>query len=85
VTDKKMPAFEELIEEQKKWYLWKNRSDIEQKGKCEKQKKKQAGRDDIQVQLQWIKQLKDQIDFCNNKEVLPDFELFFKVCLTRVL
>jgi len=39
--------------------------------------------DDIHVQLNWIKAVQDQINFLNNKEVLPDFELFFKVCVRR--
>lgn len=41
--------------------------------------------DNISVQLDWIKQLKDQIDFLNNKEVLPNFEIFFKVGLRRAI
>jgi hypothetical protein len=39
--------------------------------------------DDIQVQLNSIKAVQNQIDFLNNKEVLPDFELFFKVRVRR--
>jgi len=35
--------------------------------------------EDIQLQLQWIKRIKEQVDFCNSNEVLPDFEISFKV------
>lgn len=39
--------------------------------------------DNISVQLDSIKQVQDQGDFLNNKEVLRDFEIFFKVRLRR--
>jgi len=41
--------------------------------------------EDIQLQLQWIKRIKAQVDFCNNKQVLSNFEILFDVKLRGVL
>jgi hypothetical protein len=39
--------------------------------------------DNIKVQLEWIDGIKKQIDFLNNPETLPDFQIYFKVELRR--
>lgn len=39
--------------------------------------------ENIQVQLDWIRGIQEQINFMNNLDNLPDFELFFKVRLRR--
>ena len=39
--------------------------------------------DNIKVQLEWIDGIKKQVDFINNPDALPDFQLFFKYELRR--
>jgi hypothetical protein len=39
--------------------------------------------ENIQVLLDWICGIQEQINFMNNLDNLPDFELFFKVRLRR--
>jgi hypothetical protein len=39
--------------------------------------------DEIKIQLDWISGIQDQIDFLNSKDILPDYEIFFKVRLRR--
>lgn len=38
-----------------------------------------SGNDNLKIQLDWIAGIKKQIDFLNKKEVLPDFQIYFKV------
>ena len=60
--------------------IWKKRNN---KVVDSKLKHSNSQLENVQVQLDWIKRIQDQVDFANNPEVLPDFQIYFKVELRR--